>query len=137
MIKKSFCFFCQFCRLHAHPHCGVRCGPHRTVRTAPALKAKKLPHNHNFPTIHFNLFCQIFGQKNFQKTFSKAKKKLFWALFFHFWGGVYYLILCIFLQSKQTNYYLITSEWLAAQHWIVKLKNNNYRWWGPFSTSST
>ena len=71
-----------YIRLHDHPHCGVRCGPHRTVRTAPALKAKKLPHNHNFPTIHFNLFCQIFGQKNFQKTFSPKQKKNFFEPYF-------------------------------------------------------
>ena len=45
------------------------CGPHRMVRTAPALKAQTLPHNHNFPTIYFNLFYQIFGEKKFQKDF--------------------------------------------------------------------
>ena len=38
-------------RLQDHSHCGVVCGPQ--------------PPNHNFPTIHFNLFYQIFGQKNF------------------------------------------------------------------------
>ena len=58
-------------RLQDHPHCGVVCGPHRTVRTAPALKAQKSPHNHNFPTIHFNLFCQFLEEKNFSKRFLK------------------------------------------------------------------
>ena len=56
-------------RLQDHPHCGVVCGPHRTVRTAPALKAQKSPHNHNFPTIHFNLFCRFLEEKNFSKRF--------------------------------------------------------------------
>ena len=58
-------------RLQDHPHCGVVCGPHRTVRTAPTLKAQKSPHNHNFPTIHFNLFCQFLEEKNFSKRFLK------------------------------------------------------------------
>ena len=70
-------------RLHDHPHCGVRCGPHRTVRTAPALKAKKLPHNHNFPTIHFNLFC-LFGKKTLKKIFPQSKKKTFLSPIFPF-----------------------------------------------------
>ena len=52
------------CRLQDHPHCGVVCGPHQTLRTAPALKAQKLPHNHNFPTIHFNLFIKFLDKKN-------------------------------------------------------------------------
>ena len=34
------------------------------VRTAPALKAQKLPHNHNFPTLHFNLFIKFLDKKN-------------------------------------------------------------------------
>ena len=29
----------MYSRLQDHPHCGVVCGPHRTVRTAPTLKA--------------------------------------------------------------------------------------------------
>ena len=67
----SYVFYPGNARLHNHPHCGVLCRPHRTVRTAPVLKAEKLPHNHNYPTIHFNLFCRIFGQKIFSKRFQE------------------------------------------------------------------
>ena len=64
-------YYFTYYRLQDHPHCGVVCGPHRTVRTAPTLKAQKSPHNHNFPTIHFNLFCQFLEEKNFSKRFLK------------------------------------------------------------------
>ena len=53
-----------FCRLQDHPHCCVVCAPYHTMQTAPALKAQKLPHNHNFPTIHFNLFIKFLDKKN-------------------------------------------------------------------------
>ena len=41
-------------RLQDHPHCGVLCGPHRTMWTAPALRSKKCSHNHNFPHTSFD-----------------------------------------------------------------------------------
>ena len=63
--------YCTKTRLQYHPHCGVVCGPHYTVRTAPTLKAQKFPHNHNFPTINSNLFYQIFWQKKFLKQISR------------------------------------------------------------------
>ena len=74
LIHKRLCKNHNIClavrdRLQDHPHFGVVCGPHSTVRTAPALKAQKLPHNHNFPTIHFKLFIQFLDKKIFKKDF--------------------------------------------------------------------
>ena len=54
----------------------VVCGPHRTVRTAPALMGQKCPHSHNFRTVHLS--------PNFEKMLEKKfwKKKFFFQLFF-------------------------------------------------------
>merc|ERR1711894_345057 len=64
------------CRLQDHPHCGVVCGPHRTVRTAPALMGQKCPHSHNFRTVHLS--------PNFEKMLRQKilKKKNFFSSFF-------------------------------------------------------
>ena len=73
MICEYFlcCQTSQITRLHDHPHCGVRCGPHRTVRTAPALIGQKSPHHHNFRTF----FEHYFSTQQYNTIFSKAKKK--------------------------------------------------------------
>ena len=47
---------CIHVRLQDHPHSGVRCGPHRTVRTAPALIGQKSPHHHDFRTFFEHYF---------------------------------------------------------------------------------
>lgn len=86
--------------------------PHRTVRIAPAL----IGQNRRTTTISARSLSTISVLSSTIQFSPKPKKKHFWV---HVWGGAYYLVLCIFLQLLFT--YLITSEWLAAQHWIVKL----------------
>ena len=60
-------------RLQDHPHSGVRCGPHRTVRTAPALIGQKSPHHHDFRTFFEHYFRQVYLVV--QYIFLQSKKK--------------------------------------------------------------
>ena len=87
----------DFNRLQDHPYCGVVCGPHPTVRTAPALIGQKSPHHHDFRTFfehYFSIFRQVYLVVQYIFLQSKKKKTHFLALFFHFWEGhpILYLI---------------------------------------------
>ena len=83
--------FRDICRLQDHPHSGVRCGPHRTVRTAPALIGQKSPHHHDFRTFFEHYFRQVYLVVQYIFLQSK-KKKHFWALFFQAIQSYKYLI---------------------------------------------
>ena len=61
-------------RLQDHPHCGVVCRPHRTVRTAPPLMGQKCAHSHNFRTVHLSPNFEKMLEKKFEFSPSKIKK---------------------------------------------------------------
>ena len=69
----------EISRLQDHPHCGVVCGPHHTVRPAPALKVQKCPHPRSFRIVHLN--------PNLEKKIEKKIGNFFFQIFFWFFSN--------------------------------------------------
>ena len=71
----SYVFYPENARLQDHPHCGVLCRPHRTVRTAPVLKAENYPTTTITPQFILTFFVEFLDKKSFQKDFKNFFSK--------------------------------------------------------------